>query len=152
MPSSGDETPAPGAASTGPGASLPLKILLVDDNEDSTRALGMLLEHVGHLVVTAHDGAEALAKAREVNPDVVLLDLGLPVLDGYQVAEALRADEGGAHLLLVAISGYGQPNDRARSKAAGFDQHLVKPVDCGVLLDLLQRRARAVPPDAVLPA
>jgi CheY-like chemotaxis protein len=132
------EMPAP----AGVGVSTRLTILLVDDNQDSTRALGMLLEHFGHEVVTAHDGAEALRKADEVRPDVGLLDLGLPVLDGYQVAQALRERPGGERLLLVAISGYGQPNDRARSKAAGFDHHLVKPVDCGALLELLQQRTR----------
>lgn len=130
------------AGSRESGVPAGLTVLLVDDNQDSTRALGMLLEHFGHAVVTAHDGAEALARAAETRPDVGLLDLGLPVLDGYQVAEALRARPGGDRLLLIAISGYGQPNDRARSKAAGFDHHMVKPVDCGALLDLLQQRSR----------
>ena len=143
MPPSDDVTPAPEAATSAtPHTPVALKILLVDDNEDSTKALGMLLEHVGHVVVAAHDGAEALRKAGAVMPDVALLDLGLPVLDGYQVAEALRAGPGGEGLLLVAISGYGQPSDRARSKAVGFDYHLVKPVDCGALLELLKQRAR----------
>ena len=128
-----------------------LTVLLVDDNQDSTRALAMLLEHFGHTVVTAHDGAEALSRVADATPDVGLLDLGLPVLDGYQLAEALRARPGGERLLLVAISGYGQPNDRIRSKAAGFDHHLVKPVDCGALLELLQRRARPASGEA-LPA
>ena len=138
------------AGPKGSGAVAGLTVLLVDDNQDSTRALGMLLEHFGHAVVTAHDGAEALVKADEVCPDVGLLDLGLPVLDGYQVAQALRARPGGERLLLVAISGYGQPNDRARSKAAGFDHHMVKPVDCGALLELLQQRARPAQSDTAV--
>jgi two-component system CheB/CheR fusion protein len=139
------------AGPTGPGVAAGLTVLLVDDNQDSTRALGMLLEHFGHAVVTAHDGAEALLRAAEARPDVGLLDLGLPVLDGYQVAQALRARPGGERLLLVAISGYGQPNDRARSKAAGFDHHMVKPVDCGALLALLQQRARPAESGEALP-
>ena len=140
------------SGANGLGVPAGLTVLLVDDNQDSTRALGMLLEHFGHVVVTAHDGAEALVKATEVTPDVGLLDLGLPVLDGYQVAEALRARPGGDRLLLVAISGYGQPTDRARSKAAGFDHHMVKPVDCGALLELLQQRARPAVSGEALPA
>jgi two-component system CheB/CheR fusion protein len=116
-------------------------VLLVDDNEDATRALALLLQHGGFTVVTAHDGAEALARAADVDPDIVLLDLGLPVIDGYRVAESLRARPDCDRVLLIAISGYGQPNDRERSKAAGFDHHLVKPIDCAALLDLLRQHA-----------
>jgi PAS domain S-box-containing protein len=116
-------------------------VLLVDDNEDATRALALLLVHGGFSVVTAHDGAEALTRAADTDPDIVLLDLGLPVIDGYRVAESLRARTDRDRVLLIAISGYGQPNDRARSKEAGFDYHLVKPIDCGALLDLLRQHA-----------
>ena len=117
-------------------------VLLVDDNVDATRALALLLGHAGFVVVTAHDGGEALARAEEALPDIVLLDLGLPVVDGYRVAETLRARPGGEALLLVAISGYGQPEDRQRSQAVGFDHHLVKPIDCAVLLALMRSGAR----------
>jgi len=128
-----------------PAASLPPNaktVLLVDDNVDATRALALLLGHAGFVVVTAHDGGEALARAEQTQPDIVLLDLGLPVVDGYRVAETLRARRGGEAMLLVAISGYGQPEDRQRSQAVGFDHHLVKPIDCDVLLALLRSGAR----------
>jgi CheY-like chemotaxis protein len=128
-----------------PAAATPLyakTVLLVDDNVDATRALALLLEHAGFNVVTAHDGGEALVRADETQPDIVLLDLGLPVVDGYRVAETLRARPGGKALLLVAISGYGQPEDRQRSHAVGFDHHLVKPIDCDVLLALMRNGAR----------
>ena len=128
-----------------PVAPMPLNaktVLLVDDNVDATRALALLLGHAGFVVVTAHDGGEALARAEEALPDIVLLDLGLPVVDGYRVAETLRAKPGGETLLLVAISGYGQPEDRQRSQAVGFDHHLVKPIDCAVLLALMRSGTR----------
>ena len=89
-------------------------------------------------MVTAQDGGEALERAGERPPDIVLLDLGLPVVDGYRVAELLRARPGGGDMLLVAISGYGQPEDRERSKAVGFDHHLVKPIDCVELIALMR--------------
>ena len=93
-------------ATTGPGTLT--RVLLVDDNGDATHALALLLDQAGFAVVTAHDGGEALERAAEMQPDIVLLDLGLPVVDGYRVAETLRARAGGEVPLLVAISGYGQ--------------------------------------------
>jgi CheY-like chemotaxis protein len=115
----------------------PQTVLLVDDNVETARALSLLLEQSGFAVVIAHDGGQALARARETHPGIALLDLGLPVVDGYQLAEALRAGPGGDALLLVAISGYGQPEDQARTREVGFDHHLVKPIDCTELLALL---------------
>ena len=143
LPLAGVETPAAVAGSepVRQPAAVARTVLLVDDNEDATRALALLLEHGGFSVVTAHDGAEALARAAEVDPDIVLLDLGLPIIDGYRVAESLRARSDCDRVLLIAISGYGQPNDRARSQEAGFDHHLVKPIDCAALLDLLRKHA-----------
>jgi PAS domain S-box-containing protein len=117
-------------------------VLLVDDNVDATNALALLLQASGYYVVTAHDGAEALMRAAELLPDFVLLDLGLPVKDGYDVASELRATPYGAAATILALSGYGQEQDRRRSREAGFDHHLVKPVDCAVLLDLLARGPR----------
>ncbi|HEY2147949.1 MAG TPA: ATP-binding protein, partial [Pirellulales bacterium] len=107
----------------------PLKILVVDDNHDTARSLAMLLGTHGHSVEVAHDGYGAIDAAREFQPDVILLDLGLPGIDGYKVAEQLRADERFKHTRLIALSGYGQPQDRQRSADVGFDQHLVKPID-----------------------
>jgi len=115
----------------------PQTVLLVDDNIEAARALTLLLEQSGFAVVTAHDGGEALARAEETRPGIALLDLALPVVDGYRVAETLRAGPGGHGLLLVAISGFGQPEDCERSRAVGFDHHLVKPIDCAELLAVL---------------
>lgn len=115
----------------------PQTVLLVDDNVEAARALTLLLEQSGFAVVTAHDGGEALARAEETHPAIALLDLALPVVDGYHVAETLRSGPGGDGLLLVAISGFGQPEDCARSRAVGFDHHLVKPIDCTELLKML---------------
>jgi signal transduction histidine kinase/FixJ family two-component response regulator len=124
-----------GEPATAAGARRPSRILLVEDNVDAAEALAELLRLWGHEVEVAHDGATAVPFARLHRPDVVLLDIGLPGMDGYQVAGALRALPDLAGTLLIALTGYGQPSDRQRSLAAGFDHHLVKPVD----LEDLQR-------------
>ena len=111
------------------------KVLVVDDNADAAESLAMILSLRGHEARTALDGPEALAVAREFRPEVVMLDIGLPGMDGYEVARRLRADHGG--ILLVALTGYGQDEDRRRSKEAGFDHHLVKPVDFAVLQEVM---------------
>jgi signal transduction histidine kinase/ActR/RegA family two-component response regulator len=118
----------PGPAEA-PARQDPARVLLVEDNLDAADALAELLRMWGHEVEVVHDGASAVQRAGEARPDVVLLDIGLPGMDGYQVAGALRAlpDLHGA--LLVALTGYGQEADRRRSAAAGFDHHLIKPVD-----------------------
>jgi CheY-like chemotaxis protein len=116
------------------------RVLVVDDNVDAADALALLLDQAGFAVVVAHDGGEALERALDVQPDIVLLDLGLPVLDGYKVARVLRARPGGETPLLVAISGYGRREDRRRSQQAGIDHHLVKPVDCAQLIALMRAR------------
>ena len=115
----------------------PLRILVVDDNVDMAKSLATLLERAGHTITTAHDGLAALAAARNFHPDAIVLDIGLPGLDGYRVAEALRREPAFANVRLVAVSGYGQAEDRNRAKAAGFDRHLVKPVDFGQLVTAL---------------
>jgi PAS domain S-box-containing protein len=112
----------------------PQKMLVVDDNVDTARSLAQLLERQGHKIETAHDGYAAVEMAKSFRPDVVLLDLGLPGLDGYKVAERIRSDADFQQTRLIALSGYGQPQDRKRSKEVGFDQHLVKPVDFETLL------------------
>jgi CheY-like chemotaxis protein len=113
------------------------RILVVDDNRDAAQGLAMLLEIKGHEVATAHDGPEALTRAQEFQPTVVLLDIGLPAMDGYQVARELRRQEGGDEILLVAVTGYGHDSDRQRSRDAGFDHHLLKPVRLEALENLL---------------
>ncbi|MGD9647139.1 MAG: PAS domain S-box protein [Pirellulales bacterium] len=115
----------------------PQKILVVDDNRDTARTSAMLLRAAGHEVEEAHDGPTALEVARRFHPQSILLDIGLPGLNGYEVCRTLRR-EGFDQTLIIAISGYGQPEDRHRSREAGFDQHLVKPVNHQVLLDLLR--------------
>jgi PAS domain S-box-containing protein len=115
----------------------PARVLLVEDNLDAAMALGELLRIWGHPVEMAHDGVAALQAAREVRPEVVLLDIGLPGMDGYEVASRLRATPGLERVRLIALTGYGQEADRRRSSLAGFDHHLVKPVDLEHLRGLL---------------
>ncbi len=112
------------------------RILLVDDNQDTVHSLSRLLARRGHEVATAFDGLAALRLAHEFKPDVLLLDLGLPGLDGYELARRLRA-EGFTHTPIIAISGYAQEGDRARSRAAGFNYHFAKPVDFEALAELV---------------
>lgn len=105
-----------------------LVVLVVEDNPDAREMLHAWLEELGHRVYTARDGIEGLDLARTLRPDVALVDIGLPGLDGYQLAENLRASSEGRDTMLVAITGYGRPEDSARAREAGFDAHLVKPV------------------------
>lgn len=119
-------------------ATITHRVLVVDDNVDAADSLGMILRLNGHQVAIAHDGPGALAAAESFQPEAVLLDIGLPVLDGYEVARRLRRSDAGAGLLLVAVSGYGQEEDRLRSREAGFDHHLTKPVAFADLEDVLR--------------
>jgi CheY-like chemotaxis protein/nitrogen-specific signal transduction histidine kinase len=119
----------------------PLGILVVDDNVDAAKALAGLLELWGHTTRVAHDGAAALDAARAASPDVILLDLDLPKVSGYDVASALRRERDSAELLLVALSGFGSEQHRERARSAGFDHHLVKPVDIAALRSLLRETA-----------
>jgi CheY-like chemotaxis protein len=113
------------------------RVLIVDDNEDSAESLAMLLELEGHETHKAYDGIAALAAAERLRPDLVLLDIGLPGLNGYEVCSRLRREPWGKDMKLVALTGWGQDEDRQRSRDAGFDVHLVKPVDHKVLTNLL---------------
>ena len=104
------------------------RIVVVDDNEGAAWMLSMLLKKLGdHEVQTAYDGPSALAKVQETCPDIVLLDIGLPGMDGYEVGRAVRQNPELDDVLLVALTGYGQEEDRRMSKEAGFDEHLTKP-------------------------
>jgi signal transduction histidine kinase len=114
------------------------RVLVVEDNADARRTLALLLEEEGHDVRTAPDGKRALAEAEAFSPEIVLLDIGLPGIDGYEVARMLRALPQCSNALLVAVTGYGQAGDRARSNAAGFDHHLLKPVEPRRLLELVR--------------
>jgi CheY-like chemotaxis protein len=113
------------------------RILIVDDERLSVISWGKLLEREGHAIRTANDGREALEVAEAFQPEVVLLDLGLPQLTGYEVADRIRHQPWGQGMVLIALTGWGQDADRQRSTAAGFDHHLVKPLDPSALLHLL---------------
>jgi signal transduction histidine kinase/DNA-binding response OmpR family regulator len=132
-------TPAPGRPAAGAGAQPhgATRVLVVDDLAASAETLKTLLEMEGFDVRMTHDGAEALAIAREFRPGVVLLDIGLPGMNGFEVARGLRAQEESSDTLLIALTGYGEAESRSRSQQAGFDHHLVKPADVNQLLTLL---------------
>ena len=129
------------AATPTPPAGAPIasrrRVLVVDDNEDAAELIADALRELGHEVAVAHDGLRAISVADDFRPDVGLLDIGLPVLDGYELASRLRGVLGGARLRLVAITGYGQEHDRRRALDAGFDDHVVKPIDLDRLHDLV---------------
>jgi PAS domain S-box-containing protein len=121
---------APGAtAAPPPTAAVPRCIVVVEDNEDAREALRLLLELDGHTVSAEPDGERGLERILERRPDIALIDIGLPRVDGYEVARRVRLSEGARHVFMVALTGYGQPGDVARALAAGFDTHLLKPVD-----------------------
>jgi PAS domain S-box-containing protein len=115
----------------------PKRVLVVDDNRDAATTLGDLLEMMGHTVQVVYDGPTAVQAARSFLPDVVLLDIGLPGMNGYEVARRLRDEVGPSRMVLVAVTGYGQEEDRQRARAGGFDYHLLKPIDIPALQEVL---------------
>ena len=142
LPALLEVTPEVVAPSSRPSSNNPkagAKVLVVDDNQATATATALtdLLQLSGFKVQAAHDGFEAIVAARELRPEFVLLDIGLPGMDGYQVAEQLRHEEGVRHARIIAITGYGEDQAKRRSKEAGFDHHLVKPVDYETLLGLI---------------
>ena len=118
------------------------RVLVVDDNRDAANSMAALLELSGHQVQTAEDGEQALAVAADFGPDVVILDIGLPLIDGYEVARRMRRSPALQHVLLVALTGYGQEEDRAAARAAGFDHHFVKPADPASLATCIENHQR----------
>jgi CheY-like chemotaxis protein len=112
-------------------------ILIADDNQDALESLALMLRMEGHEVHCASDGEEALLLAGQRKPEIVVLDVGMPKLDGCEVARRIRAESWGRDAVLVALTGWGQEVDRRRSREAGFDMHLVKPVDPATLCDML---------------
>jgi len=126
-----------------PDAALPLRILIVDDNHDAADMLGLLLKMLGADVAVAHDGPRALEAIETHDPTVVFLDLGMPGMDGYEVARRIRQHPRCGQATLIALSGWGQEKDRRQSIDAGFDHHLMKPADIETVRQLL--RAAAAP-------
>ena len=123
-------------------AAMNLRVLVVDDNVDAADSLAMLLELAGHTTRIAHDGRQALQVAEEFRPEVVFLDIGLPHMNGYEVAQAMRRMPGLQGATLVALTGWGAEADRARAKEAGFDHHLTKPTEPTAVEELLAALGR----------
>lgn len=137
-PSHEPTAPTPAVESARPPTTATaLRVLVVDDNEDMALSTAMLLQAAGHQTRLAHSGLEALAAAGDYQPDLVILDIGLPGIDGYEVARRMRQQPGLERVVLLAMSGYGQPSDFERSHAAGFDHHFVKPVPLAKLSEVL---------------
>ncbi len=129
--------PPPARPAAGAEQAVSRRLLIVDDLRDSADTLAMLMRIHGHEAETAYDGEAAVAAAERFRPDVVLLDLGMPGLDGYGACRRIRSQPWGRGILLVALTGWGQEADRRRTEEAGFDHHLVKPVDPAALKELL---------------
>jgi signal transduction histidine kinase/ActR/RegA family two-component response regulator len=130
-------------------AAVTQRVLVVDDNQDAADSLGLVLSHLGAIVHVVHDGPSALQVLPVFRPSLVLLDIGMPGMNGYEVAAAIRQLPGGQHLRLVALTGWGQEEDRRLSAAAGFDHHLIKPTDIDTLQDLLASAPRNRAPGPV---
>ena len=119
------------------------RILLIDDNQDANQSMASLLELLHYNVRTASDAQSGLRVAAEFQPHLILSDIGLPDQDGYQLAPALRDAAGARKVILAAVTGYGFPTDKARAEAAGFEHHLVKPLDADTLLNFVAAQAAA---------
>ena len=140
----------PGTGAEPRQGTAPLRILIVEDNLDAREMLRTLLALSGHEAYDAADGLEGLRMARELKPQVALIDLGLPQMDGLELASRIRSSPEGDGMVLVALTGYGQADDRQRAHDAGFDRHVVKPVDADILRDILvEAAARFAPRTAI---
>jgi CheY-like chemotaxis protein len=120
-----------------------LRVLVVDDNHDAAKSIAILLRTLGHDARVAHDGASAIQAALEFVPQVMLLDIGLPIIDGFQVAKRIRQEASLENIVVVALTGYGQESDRQRTREAGFNHHLVKPADFANVQSILSAVATA---------
>ena len=123
-------------------STLPIKVLVVDDDRDSVEMLKILLDMNGGATHVAYDGVEAVKLAEELRPEVILLDIGLPKIDGYEACRRIREHAWGRHMIVVALTGRGLDDDRAMSQRSGFDMHLVKPVEPELLLTVLAATPR----------
>ena len=115
------------------------RILIADDNRDAADTMGMLLELGGHEVIIAHSGDQALELGRQHRPDVVILDIGMPDINGYDVARIARNEDWGRSAYMIALTGWGQAEDKERARMAGFDRHLTKPVDPDLVEEILKQ-------------
>jgi CheY-like chemotaxis protein len=122
----------------GPSAKQPLRILIVDDNRSVVESLKMLLDLKGNLTHVAYDGLEAIEVARAVRPSVILLDIGLPTIDGWETCRRIREQPWGREITVCALTALGQDDDRLKSQKAGFDMHFVKPLEPEFLLTVLE--------------
>jgi CheY-like chemotaxis protein len=137
---------AAGAPEPAPtGRHTPIDVLLIEDNLDASRTMADVLSMEGHHVHVATDARSGISKARELRPDVILCDIGLPDMDGYEIARTLRAEDWLRSTRLIALSGYAQPEDRRRAAEAGFDQHISKPAAMEVLLAAVAKPGRLSP-------
>jgi CheY-like chemotaxis protein len=118
------------------------RVLVADDNEDSAETLSLLLKALGNDVRAVHDGQRAVEEAESFRPDVALLDIGMPGLDGYEAARLIRAQPWGRQIVLIALTGWGLEEDVQKAHEAGFDRHLLKPVDIGPLQEAMASAAR----------
>ncbi len=119
-----------------------LRVLIVEDNPDAAEMLDMVVSRLGHVTRLAHDGATAVAFASQFVPDVIFLDIGLPVMDGYAVARTVRDQPELRHVYIAAVTGWGQEEDRRKAREAGFDSHFTKPLSPAALEDVLDTVAR----------
>ncbi len=119
-----------------------MRLLVVDDNTDAAEVMCLLLRALGHDAHVEHDAHHAIERARQLSPDILFLDIGLPDMDGHALAQRLRAMPETADAMMVALTGYGQPEDKARALQAGFDHHVVKPVKLEEIEALLGEHAR----------
>jgi CheY-like chemotaxis protein len=143
LPLAGTGIPAPAQAAEPARPAQVRHILVVDDNVDAAASLALLLRMAGHRVEVANDGRSALRLAAAVRPEVVLLDLGMPGMDGYEVASRLRQNPANEGMVLLAVSGYGAEADRRRTRASGFDHHLTKPLEIEALEALVSKGSGA---------
>jgi len=148
MPSESPQPESP-AADNGPAEARPLRVLVVEDNTDTVLTFALLLKALGHDVRTAHDGPTGVEVALAYQPDVALLDIGLPGLNGYEVAKRIRQEPTLRDTVLVALTGYGQETDREISRQAGFNHHMVKPANFDKLQQILTNVAEQLTPVGV---
>jgi CheY-like chemotaxis protein len=137
------------APSTKAVSSAPSRVLVVDDNQDAAFSMSLILRKQGHTVEIAHDGVEAVTKAEHFLPKVIFMDIGMPRMNGYEACKAMREAPWGKDIHIVALSGWGQAEDRKRSDEAGFDEHIVKPIDRNTLVRLMNEPPRSVWPKEI---